>query len=380
MMPTRSILLLPILVLCAAQAAPPPLLGEQAAANLQVAAAEAMRTPPLSVTQKEQPAASGDRHDYTSMGPYWWPDPDKPGGLPYIRRDGDVNPESRGARSDSPRLGRMVRAVEALATSWHVTGNEKHARHAALLLRAWFIDSATRMNPHLQYAQAIPGVCDGRGIGLIDGVGFIRIPAAVLWLEGSPDWSVDDTAKMRRWFSSFLDWILTSKRGQDAGAAHNNHGTWHDVQCVTYARFLGREDLARKILMQVAEKRIAKHIAPDGSQPHEVVRTKSWEYSVMNLTGLFRLALLAERSGPDLWNFETSDGRGLRAGLVYLMKHMDGSSPWPHPNLSKVDTSSALPLVASASRVYGADKFPENLVRKAKDNVKADWRPEVSWP
>jgi hypothetical protein len=357
-----------------------PTLAPEAEQALARAAAKAMDVVPQSVTAKATAAPSGNPHDYSSMGPYWWPNPEKPDGLPYIRRDGEVNPETRGDRSDSPRLGRMAAAVEALAASWHHTRNETHARHAGVLLRTWFIDGATRMNPHLEYSQGIPGICDGRGIGLIDGVGFLKIPAAVEQLRGAPGWPADDERKMKLWFSAYLDWILTSKKGREAANAANNHGTWHDVQCVTYARFLGREDVARGILAKVAEKRIATHIAPDGSQPHEVARTKSWGYSVMNLTGLFRLARLAEGDGPDLWNFQGADGRGLRAAITYLARHMDGTTPWPHANLGKWDPSGALPLAAAASRVYPADTFPADLILKARKKAKADWRPAGSWP
>lgn len=357
-----------------------PALADAATAALARDAARAMKTAPESVTAKTKPAPSGNPHDYASMGPYWWPDPGKPDGLPYIRRDGEVNPETRGDRSDSPRLGRMATAVEALAASWHFTRNETHAAHAGLLLRTWFIDEATRMNPHLEYSQGIPGICEGRGIGLIDGVGFLKIPGAVERLRGAPGWSADDERRMKLWFTSYLDWILTSRKGREAGAAANNHGTWHDVQCVTYARFLGRENLAREILAKVAETRIASHIAPDGSQPHEVARTKSWGYSVMNLTGLVRLARLAEDGGPDLWNYQTADGRGLRRAITYLATYMDGRTRWPHANLGTPDTSSALPLVAAASAVYPADTFPPALVREAREKMKADWRPACSWP
>jgi hypothetical protein len=135
-----------------------------------------------------------------------------------------------------------------------------------------------------------------------------------------------------------------------------------------------------EILAKVAEKRIATHIAPDGCQPLEVARTKSWGYSVMNLTGLFRLATLAEDGGPDLWNYQTADGRGLRAAITYLTKHMDGATPWPHANLGKWDPSGALALVAAASRVYPADTFPAGLVLKAREKAKADWRAVGTWP
>ncbi len=49
-----------------------------------------------SVMQKTQLPPSGNKHDYMSQGPYWWPDPSKPDGKPYIRKDGQRNPEING--------------------------------------------------------------------------------------------------------------------------------------------------------------------------------------------------------------------------------------------------------------------------------------------
>lgn len=351
-----------------------PQLAEEAARQLARAAESAMKVPLLSVMMKTRAPASGDRHDYASMGPYWWPDPSKPEGLPYIRRDGRVNPETKGERSDSPRLGRLTDAVEALAASWSSSHNADHARRAGELLRIWFIHPETRMNPNLEYSQGIPGICEGRGVGLIDGVRFLAIPESILRLRGAPGWHAADEQAMRRWFSDYLDWILASKHGREAGAAANNHGTWHDVQVVVYARFLGRDDDARRTLAAVAQKRIATQIAPDGSQPLEVARTQSWKYSLMNLRGLMMLARLSEKDGPDLWHFETTDGRGIRKALLYLAKHTDTAHPWPHPALDTPDTGDLLPLIAEAARVYPQETFAPPLRRRAEEAAVAQWR------
>ena len=58
--------------------------------------------------------------------------------------------------------------MPALAAAYKITGERKYADHAAAHLRAWFIDEATRMNPNLQYAQAIQGRFTGRGTGIIE--------------------------------------------------------------------------------------------------------------------------------------------------------------------------------------------------------------------
>jgi hypothetical protein len=235
------------------------------------------------------------------------------------------------------------------------------------------------MNPHLEYSQAIPGICDGRGIGVIDGARLIVIPEAVLRLRGAAGWTAADEDGMRKWLGSFLDWILTSRHGREADAARNNHGTWRDVQCVVYARFLGKNELAAAILKEAPRKRIASQIEADGRQPHETGRTKSWGYSVMNLRGLMILASCAEGSGTDLWHYETADGRGIRQALLYLAQHMESARPWPHANLGKADPDAALPLIAASSRVYPPDRIGTPLRARAQAAALRDWRTWSGW-
>ncbi|MDP2602753.1 MAG: alginate lyase family protein, partial [Deltaproteobacteria bacterium] len=76
---------------------------------------------PPSVVHKEFAPPSGDKHDYMSLAPYWWPNSNTPNGLPYIRRDGEVNPE-RDQTSDRRRFDNLVRGVKPLALGYFFTG------------------------------------------------------------------------------------------------------------------------------------------------------------------------------------------------------------------------------------------------------------------
>ena len=336
-------------------------------------AKKALREPVRNVTQKELAPPSGDKRDYLSFGPYWWPDPKKTDGLPYIRRDGEVNPASRDDRSDSGRMGSMASNAETLALSWAVTRNEDHARRAALVLRTWFLDPETRMNPNLNYGQAIPGICEGRGVGIIDSSSLIVIPDAVLHLRGAPGWTEADERGMREWFAKFLDWLLTSKHGKDEDRADNNHGSWYDVQCVVFARFAGRDEVAAGILAAVPARRLASQIEPDGKQPHELARTKSWNYSMMNLRALMLLARLAESGGPDLWSYSSPDGRSIRAAITYLARYADADVAWPHKNISKINRGAIKPLVLEASRHYPGETFPAAAMPDEETRRTREW-------
>ncbi len=333
-------------------AAGDPALRPALAALVQSAEA-ALTVEPPTVTQKSTPAPSGDPHDYASTAPYFWPDPTKPDGRPYLRRDGKVNPESRTAASDQARLETLGRTVETLALAYWFTGREPYAAHAARCLRVWFLDPATRMNPHFNYSQGVPGVSEGRPAGMIEAGGLVDAADASGLLAGSPAWSESDETALRRWCAAFLDWMRTSKLGRAVSAADNNQATMSDLRAVRFAFKVGREELAREILSAVGAKRIAVQIAPDGSQPHELARTKSFSYSRGNLAGLIGLATLGERVGVDLWNFQTPDGRSLRKAIDYLAPYAKTPpAPWPHEQIADLDVSSLAPIFRRAALAY----------------------------
>jgi hypothetical protein len=316
----------------------------------------ALRARPFSVIDKKRVPPSGDKHDYISMGPYWWPDPAKPNGLPYIRKDGQRNPETE-LDYDRPRLGRMLDAVNTLALAYYYTRREAYAQHASRLLRVWFLDPATRMNPNMEYAQEIPGITPGRGIGIIETSGLPLLLDHIVLLRRSPSWRAQDEAGMQAWMREFLGWLRTSKNGRDEAGEENNHGTWYDVQAVSYALLLGKKDLAKSILETAKQKRIARQIEPDGREPLELVRTKAWSYSVGNLDGLMLLAELGERVGVDLWNYQTPDGRSIRRALEYLYPFAVGEKKWEYQQLGGFEPRALLPLMRRASAAYRDEKY-----------------------
>ena len=230
---------------------------------------KALKVAPPSVMEKLQPAASGDKHDYRSQAIYFWPNPKTPDGLPYIRKDGRHNPEAEGPNDDSARFDRMSKTAETLALAAALGGKEEYARHAAQLLRVWFLDPATRMNPNFNYGQVVPGLYDGLGKSVIESRAIVPAMDAAGLLEGSRAWKPADRDGFAKWIADFLTWMQTSPLGQKEAAAQNNHGTFCDVQLAHLALFAGKADLAKQILESPKEGRIAKQIEPDGSQPLE---------------------------------------------------------------------------------------------------------------
>ena len=339
-------------------------------AKLQRDAQKALDEGPFSITSKAVTPPSGDKHDYMSQAPYFWPDPKSPNGLPYIRRDGERNPEINKI-TDHNSLDKLEAAVETLALAYYFKGDERYASKAVELLRAFFLDPATRMNPNLQYGQFIPGVNTGRGIALIETRGLTRIVDAIGLLEGSKALTTEDEQRLKDWFGKFLQWMLDSKNGREEAAAKNNHGTYYDVQIVSYSLLVGRRDLARQTLEQARQKRIATQVEPDGRQPLELARTKAWSYSNGNLDGLMQLATLGERVGVDLWNFETKDGRSIRKALDFLAPIAIGEKKWQYQELGGIKPESLFPSMRRAAFVY-RDKPYQILMGKVPEVDSAD--------
>jgi hypothetical protein len=336
-----------------------------ALANLEKDARRAMQQQASSVISKAVTPPSGDKHDYMSQAPYFWPNPDKPGGLPYINRDGERNPEIAKI-TDHLALDQMEAAVQTLSLAYYFKNNEEYATKATQLLRAWFIDPATRMNPNLEYAQFIPGVNTGRGIGLIETRGLVNTVDAVGLLAGSKSWTSADQQALEGWFSAFLQWMQKSQKGHEENAAKNNHGTFYDVQSMSYALFVRRNDLAKQIAEAAKEKRIALQIEPDGRQPLELRRTKAWSYSNMNLDGLLQLARLAENVGVDLWDYQTKDRRSIRAALEFLYPYAMGDQKWSYRQIGGFEPKSLFPLVRRAAAHYQDEKFQAAQLRIPK--------------
>ena len=330
----------------------------------------AMTAGPFSVTEKKRVPPSGDRHDYMSLAPYWWPDSSSPNGLPYIRHDGQRNPETLNDY-DAPRLRRMSDAVTALALAYYFTGHERYAAHAVELLRVWFIAPATRMNPRLTYAQAIPGITDGRGIGIIETRGLIRLLDAIRLLEPSPGWTPEDRGQIREWMRAYLDWLLTSPNGKDESAAKNNHGSWYDAQTAALALFLGQPALTKRIVEASKTRRVAVQIRPDGRQPLEETRTRSLDYSIFNLEALMQLAELGRTVGVDLWHYRAPQGGSIRKALAYLATYADPAMKWEGEQITPIDPTGMLDVLRMGELVFDDASYGALIARMPRDRVRA---------
>lgn len=337
--------------------------------KLKEDAADAMRAPLVAVTHKSTLLPpSGNTHDYYSLSPYWWPDPTKPDGLPYIRRDGQTNPESK-RDLDQPRVAALGWNVQTLGLAYYFTGDEAYARRAAEQLRTWFLDTATRMTPHLHFAQLVRGINRERGSGIIDTRWFIETVDAVGLIEASPAWSADDTRGMQSWFRSYLNWLRTTPNGAHEHRARNNHGSWFGAQTASYALFVGDTAAAREIVAE-AKERIGWQIRPDGQQPVELERTRSMHYASFNIEALSRLAEMGRLVGVDLWNYQAPEGGSIRRAIDHVARYLDNPSEWPGQQINALEPGTGVIHLRRAYTVYGDTRYLDFLRELPQDIVR----------
>lgn len=287
---------------------------------------------------KKQVPASGDKHDYMSIARYYWPDPSKPDGLPYISKDGEVNPEI--FDYDRYPLGQMVDRVIALTLAWYFSGEERYAVEATKQVRVWFLDEATRMNPNLEYSQVVMGKDNnkGRSSGLIDTYSFIEMLEAVTLLEKSHSFTGVDSKALKAWFERLTEWMLTSPQGKKEATSVNNHSVSYDTQIIAFALYSGNRGLAEKTIKAFPERRLFRQVEPDGSQPQELRRTLAFHYSRENLTHVINIMLLAKRAGLSIDRMESEDGRSFYKAVDFLTPYVEkGEKAWPYQQISGWD-------------------------------------------
>ena len=283
-----------------------------------------LKEQPVTITASSSPRSAGGKHDFFSEGDYWWPDPRNPDG-PYVQRDGMTNPDNFVEHRRA--MIRLSLIVPALAAAYKITRQRKYADRAALHLRAWFVDEATRMNPNLQYAQAIKGRFTGRGTGIIDTLHLVEVSRAAWQIE----MAAAELSAVKKWFAEYVEWMSTSKNGADERDAKNNHGTCWATQVAAFSQLTGNRKMMAYCENRYKTVFIPNQEAADGSFPEELRRTKPFGYSLFNLDAMSILVQTLSTAANDLWNWEMPDGRGMARAMAYMYPFLLDKKKWPKP-------------------------------------------------
>lgn len=282
---------------------------------------------PYSVVYKEVLPPSLDLHDFLSYGSYWWPDPNSPTGLPWIPKDGMINPANA---IDLDQLYPLISDLNYLGLAYYFTDDEVFAQHAAHLLRVFFIDADTRMNPRCLYAELIPGVSTGACDVVSFGYASRSVLDAAAILERSPHWTSADRSALVMWMAQFLLFCETHPKGLVQFNEPSNHGSNFDWATAAMSLYIGNPDRCRSHLLHYLNQRMNGQIAPDGSNPLEMLRADNFLYHRYNLEIIMWMGALADRAPDlDLWSYQLPDGRGPRLACDFITPYLSGELEWP---------------------------------------------------
>lgn len=306
----------------------PKLVVEQDRGRILQAAEKSLEMSPVSIARLRSPLSAGRTDEFFSMSDYYWPDPTKPDGKPYVMRDGQSNPGN--FNEHRVALMGMRDATSALAAAWLLTRDERHAAKAVELLRVFFLDEATRMHPSLDHAQAIVGKSTpDRGTGLIDTLHLMEVPLSILALRDSKGMTTEVVAGLKQWFADYTKWLIESTKGKNEGKAKNNHAVAYWAQIAAFATLTKDEALLDQCRRQFKEVFVSVQMGADGGFPLELGRTKPYAYSIFQLDLMTALCQLLSTSEDNLWTFTTPDGKGMSRAVAFLHPFLKDKSAWP---------------------------------------------------
>ncbi|RDW16404.1 hypothetical protein CWR48_17335 [Oceanobacillus arenosus] len=333
--------------------------------ELKQRADKAMLKGPWSVTYFPSKAASGDPHDYYYEAPYWWPNPHDPNG-PYVRRDGLERPDRH--KEHWLAFQELSNTVLLLCYAGYYLENKSYLQRAVDLLKVWFLDLKTRMNPHLKYAEAVPGKWTGKCTGIIVLRQLDRLVHALCFLHEYPDWQ-KELEGMAEWIEECLAWILNTQRGKKESKLGNNHSAWWVTHVAVYAAYLNKGNILQNAFNFYKDVVVSKQITLSGALPRELIRTKAFSYSLFNLDAQTLLCEIAYLKGTNLWKYKTTEGKGIESAIRFLLPYMDNPNSWPYKQIDGFIPDEQISLQYAAIRLGLNECLDINIRRRRKSNV-----------
>jgi hypothetical protein len=270
---------------------------------------------------KDQIPDGATAHDYVSLAPYMWPDPSKKDGMPFIQKDGRRNPLAA-AYKDGAMLNGLCTDVQLLGLAYYFSSDEVYAERATFLLRVFFMDSETKMNPSFDFSQIVMGKKSSGG-NVISANHLLKAIDGIQLIKSSKYWTERDQMAMQKWFSSLLDWMKNSPKGKIEAKRQNNIGTFYTIQATTFALFVGNGSLAKKIIEERAYHNIEAQIDKDGKMPLELKRATPWSYVNYNLSAFYDLMKVSLRLGVDLWDYRSEESGSIKQSYEWVESFLE---------------------------------------------------------
>jgi hypothetical protein len=324
--------------------------------RLRAEAERRMKEGPWSVTSDRPKGVDLDAHEYYTEAPYYWVNPDNPGG-PYLRKDGQRNPARVIANQTS--LDAMSDAVFTLGVAAFLLDNAAYGKRAALVIHTWFLNPKTRMNPDLDFAQSVPGVNNGRGAGMVDGKSLVRAIQGMEFLEQSNSWDAKDQAAVRRWFEDYLHWLLTSKNAADEKESGSSHASWWAAQVAAVSTFVDDSKAQQMAFGFYRGRLLPRQILSNGSAPKEEIRPRSLRASIYNLEAYAVICRIAQVHGSaTLWNVRGRGGTTISTAIDYLSPYLQDPKKWSKEQAGDIPFDS-LAFLALAGMGLGKPDYIE---------------------
>ncbi|KAJ7507089.1 chondroitin AC/alginate lyase [Mycena galericulata] len=329
---------------------------------------------PWSVTNKSIVAPSGNKNDYMSWAPYFWPNCTGVGNTtvltpqqiwvtcPYVNRDGQFNPD-RLTIDDIGAFFNLSDSIlyNALAHSFQNKSSSIYSQNIARFVDVWFLNNQTGMNPNLNYAQMDRGptgqvgertdVWTGTHTGVLDLKGMVKITSGIMSLRkrNCTDWTDELDTAMNAWTQKYLTWLETNQLGVEECASLNNHGSFCFNQLAALKLLVNDVPGSVNVSNTYFHGIYQGQINSTGDQPFEASRTHPYHYRNYNLAAMITNARLFKYADPtsDPWNLTTKDGTTIRDALNMVMT--------VNPNTSGEGDAVAeiYPNIAAVASTYG---------------------------
>jgi hypothetical protein len=302
------------------------------------AAQRALTQSPTPLTSLPCPHSPGSPHDYYSEA-----DPSSQGNpaanTGSSSKQGTQPPSPFTAHRDA--LFTLGLAVPSLTSAHLLNGDPRYAQHAALWLRAWFVDPATRMTPRLDYGQVILGQSAGGSFaGILETLPLVEVTQSIPFLTSAL--SSSDRLALNTWFADYLRWLTEE---QDSGPRlpalardrKDHHGTSWLLQASAYTLLttpVSNAPKAETSPMDLLRHRfrsvtLRAQIAADGSFPHELTSPTPYRDSLFNLDMMAAICQLLSTRFDNVWQYELADGPGMRSAIAYHFPFIADRSLWP---------------------------------------------------
>ncbi len=313
------------------------------------------------VVNKTIETPTKDKNDYLSISRYWWPDESKEKGLPWVRKDGETNPDTQTDAVDRKRLSRMSNYVSTLSLAYFLSEDEKYAKKCVSVVKTWFINPRTRMNPHLRYAQSVPGIDKSRRAGILDGREIpLKVLDGVTLISSSDYWKDKDNEEFSKWLNDYMNWLSYSDIGLQGAEQPNNHGSWYYYQLAALAYYNKDIKIINRVVKKTKEM-FKEQLDENGGQTHELKRTRSFFYSCFNLDAITRIAIIAEKAGMPIWDYKSEDGeKGIEKALDFVLPVVYNGE-WKYKTKKKDDKTCLAPVLMRVTKRLDNDKYKEAL-------------------